>query len=1039
MSFQGDVGGIGLAELLQSLSRGRREGVLRLHTGSGLSANVGLEDGIVHFLPATDEDPVIWKERARQAWINDQDYRIDAVRMSQIARAHRIENLYRILDSEGVHFRFEPGGLPKRTQSQKTDGESADTARMPEVHCEGMPVEYLLLEYARMSDEASGLPELQDISDYVVPRTQSAGEPGQAAATFLKECDGQSTLSEVADRLGWTLRQARLAYLEHERQGHLRPARHHELIVLAQRELAQGHILRASARLVGWIQSSPPGPMESGDASLIMAEFKADRMSALLNRMPTSEARTLLKRLEHAIASPESSVKHWRELQRLKRRCPIIDMHRVGVEFRWEDEEELPSLRELLDQARKLRDEGHPRRAGAFLRMAASRDPQQAHARMDIGLGMLAAGLIEEGAAWILDAAQLLIASGAAEKAIGPLRTLLEVAPEIREARRILGRLRHLTVRRPLIRKNSLIGLSIVTAVSIGALVSVQVRRDTEVKLAEIAALIDTPERAESLLAEYFPEAESERVEELRHLITEQRRIDEADARNVWYEAYREAQTSCTLGDPFEGLRLALELQTPPKLQTVTEPWPLVSDLFSGLAARLESELEALGEVELVAPEQVEGETQLEATTSTLLESLAERELDQKTEDLVGRLEELNEAVHDRIRERAERLREKQSQDLLTSQDLLLARARARAESGDLELALEEYALLLESDATGRIRRIFDEEISDVRRRWDAIVEARTLAGDGQHLAARAVLEADLEDPDAQPLPWKLESFPSGALVELPDGSLRATPFVFESRFGEELAFRISLEGHETTELLLGAPADQFLWLSKLPERRWSSSGRVEALPVPVEDDHIVCDRGGRLARLRVDGEPAWERELLSLGGVARPPVFLPQRPGELLLLTEDGEAWFLDAASGELEGPASLGESPLEGPVATSDSVVARTKSGALATWTTRLKPKLSEGGELPADAALGSSAGLSVLRQGERDARHHDSPWSEWSVEIRPEVFRVRPTSNPQAGFAILRSGEWSFLAWEAPREGLPSGRLWVSDAAGIAAYQP
>ena len=49
------------------------------------------------------------------------------------------------------------------------------------------------------------------------------------------------------------------------------------------------------------------------------------------------------------------------------------------------------------------------------------------------------------------------------------------------------------------------------------------------------------------------------------------------------------------------------------------------------------------------------------------------------------------------------------------------------------------------------------------------------------------------------------------------------------------------------------------------------------------------------------------------------------------------------------------------------------------------------------------------------------------------------MRPTSDPQAGFAVLRSGEWSFLAWEAPREGLPSGRLWVSDAAGIAAYQP
>jgi hypothetical protein len=165
----------------------------------------------------------------------------------------------------------------------------------------------------------------------------------------------------------------------------------------------------------------------------------------------------------------------------------------------------------------------------------------------------------------------------------------------------------------------------------------------------------------------------------------------------------------------------------------------------------------------------------------------------------------------------------------------------------------------------------------------------------------------------------------------------------------------------------------------------------------------------------------------------------MPQRPGELLLLTEDGEAWFLNAETGELEGPASLGDSPLEGPVATTDAVVARTKNGSLATWTTRLKPSLSEGGELPPDASHGSSAGLSVLRRGESDSRFHDSPWSEWSVEITPEVFRVRPTSAPEGGFAILRSGEWSFLAWEAPRSGLPSGRLWVSDASGIAAYKP
>ena len=44
MSFQGDVAGIGLGELLQGLARGERNGVLTL-SGKKLSASVGLRKG----------------------------------------------------------------------------------------------------------------------------------------------------------------------------------------------------------------------------------------------------------------------------------------------------------------------------------------------------------------------------------------------------------------------------------------------------------------------------------------------------------------------------------------------------------------------------------------------------------------------------------------------------------------------------------------------------------------------------------------------------------------------------------------------------------------------------------------------------------------------------------------------------------------------------------------------------------------------------------------------------------------------------------
>ena len=38
----------------------------------------------------------------------------------------------------------------------------------------------------------------------------------------------------------------------------------------------------------------------------------------------------------------------------------------------------------------------------------------------------------------------------------------------------------------------------------------------------------------------------------------------------------------------------------------------------------------------------------------------------------------------------------------------------------------------------------------------------------------------------------------------------------------------------------------------------------------------------------------------------------------------------------------------------------------------------------------------------------------------------------------FAVGRSGEWSYVAWEAPSARSPRGRLWLSDGAGLRAFE-
>ncbi len=1042
MSFQGDVGGIGLAELLQSLSRGRREGVLRLHTKGGLHAVLVLNDGVISFLPGEQEDSNKWKEHARQAWIHDQDFRIDAMRMSDIAKAHRVENMYNILDSEEVHFRFNPGESIRRPTGPVEEGNNeggVNAARSPEVYCDGMAVEMFLLEFARLSDETEGVKDKLTFNHYIVPRVLDAGETTMNPDRFLSECDGTSTLAEISNRLGMPLRQTRLLCLAHIVNSRVRIAGHRELLVLAQKELAQGHVRRAAARLVGWIQASPPGALDEGDAGLLANEFKADRMGPLLNLMPEKVTRQLLRRLDHALLDPEASVRHWRELHRLKRNARIIEVHCLAVEFNWEEDPESPSLRELLDGARQFREEACPWRAQAFLRMAASREPTNANARLDIGLGMLAAGMIEEAAAWILDASQTLVAAGHPNKAIPALRTLLETDGSIREARRMLGRLKHLTVRRQLIRKNSLVGVAIVAVLAAAAWVRISSEEERELKMAEIADLIETPVEASALLDAYFPVDDSERVSNLREMILDRRKYQESEWRNDWHERYREAQLACRIDDPLVGLKRAYNMPEPPHLITVTEPWPLISDLFNGLAVRLEVLHAELGELSLEGLDQGNREKELKLTLDEVLEHVSKEGDNKNVGDLPSRLESLSKDLIFRIKERSRLLDERAHKDLRFKQDLMLAGARADSRAGHLERSLETYERLLLTDDSGRLTEILEEEMTDLRKRLSAIAKARSLASAGKHQQGIDVLIEAFGKKNPHTLPWTFDAFPAGALVHMADGSKRPAPFIYESRPGERVEFFVEFEGHQSQTIVLEDPSNTKIWLSKLPERSWRGSGRIDALPVQLDGDQIVCDRTGLIARLSAGGEEIWKLELLSLGGIGRAPVPLPNNPERLLLLTEDGESWLIDGTKGKREGPWALKSGPLEGPAPSADGVLARLKNGKLMKWTNRLRPETVSEGTIPEADARGTLGGMAVLHRGEGGKNRLDCPWTKWTVELKHEIYRIYPVDTPEAGFAVRRDGDWSYLAWEAPTPALPQGRLWISDAAGLAAYLP
>src|SRR5262249_55484659 len=154
------------------------------------------------------------------------------------------------------------------------------------VFCQGMPVEGFLLEYARLKDEtqSAGVEILP--SDDLILCVLDGNGASQDLARFYGECDGESNLVEMADRLGWPIRQLGVVAANELRRGVLRFAQAPELLGLAQRELLQEQVVRAAARLDAWCESSAPGPMQPEEAAMLDDEWAAGRLQSALTAMP---------------------------------------------------------------------------------------------------------------------------------------------------------------------------------------------------------------------------------------------------------------------------------------------------------------------------------------------------------------------------------------------------------------------------------------------------------------------------------------------------------------------------------------------------------------------------------------------------------------------------------------------------------------------------------------------------------------------------------------------------------------------------------
>lgn len=1050
MSFQGDVRGIGLAELLQGLARGRKEGVLTLTSRGDHRSVLGMEEGKAWLLPDPEEDQEFWRIRARNAWADDSTFTIEPARLEPIVKAARLETLYALLDGGGVHFRFDPGPVPERVTKLEEQGHSHT-----EIHCVPAPVEFLLLEYARIADEMelAGHPEM--IPPDIVPCVADADELSTLQPALVQQIDGNSTVQEISDRLGWPVRQAQLSILAGVNVGGLRIAHAIEVLRLSLHELQRKQFARAAARLSLWCRVGTPGPLVAEDAEALANEWLAGRLTAAMRLMEMRDVRCLLRRLDVSLNSTSHAVVHWTEANRIKSSDRITRLRLAAMRLRDGGEGCGLEVREILDLARELREHDSPMRSGPALAIAAFLQPESIPQRLELGMGLVQAGRVDEAGPWVVSACTDMLAQGHADRILGPLRTLIENDPRNREGRELLTRAKRQSSRSKKLRRNAAIAGSVALLLGAGAVVKVKIDEKRTDHIDSIRAMLTQPQAGLAQIEMHFAEDTSLEIGDLRRELEDRLREEELAQRSAWLDVYHAAQVEAQEGDIVTALQMTREVPAPPRLTLVTEAWPSRMDVLMSMPARLKAEVQSQGRPTILNPHQVTMEESIRGRAEELRAALDETEQTASDyKDFRAAIDGVTELVIARAQERSKEALKKEREQILAENDRLLNLAHASLERHEYDRALRHYEEILANDPSGKVRRVLKEEIELVRKKRDAVNDARDAASIGKHQRALEILTGTFDETVRVMLPFEITTTPPGVFVTITregetDGVTRETPFTIEGTFADTWTLDFALSDFDARSLKVKGPQNIDLFLSRTPGAHFETDGRVDAIPMPIGDgttgDYIVCDRIGTLLRIAWDGSIRWRQDIKTVSGVARRPVPLPGRGGQLLFLTETGSVWLVDPKDGHVEGPWELGDPPVFGPVAVGDEVHAQLRSGKLARWRTSLRPTLEDAGNnasLDESLRHGFQGLFTVIRPdgtNNPELRASTSDGSGWTIRVDEDRFVVYEDGREDKPFTIAKEGDWRYIGWEAPSAKDDSPILWISDGMGLRAFLP
>jgi DNA-binding transcriptional regulator YhcF (GntR family) len=239
--------------------------------------------------------------------------------------------------------------------------------------------------------------------------------------------------------------------------------------------------------------------------------------------------------------------------------------------------------------------------------------------------------------------------------------------------------------------------------------------------------------------------------------------------------------------------------------------------------------------------------------------------------------------------------------------DPLFKQAVDRERALDFAGALAQYRDLERQAGENRdMRAHFRDRVArnaTIVRLLEAM-QAATAAGDfataQQQLRALRMSFPGVPFERVAQLPLRVESCPTGARVTCNDRELGVTPLTLSRLCADTVRVTVHVDGFRDAETTVTGdePGSWFAHLVLPPARSWRHGSALEVAPTRTSDGTIVVDRAGNVSAVGADGTPRWTFRSGDLSGLLTAPRVFDRI---VLVGSLDGELRAIDLATGAL------------------------------------------------------------------------------------------------------------------------------------------